>query len=73
MLLLDSFLWQNRRMTEPSPFNSQNRQELPELVPGEDYIMEGTNLVFTSAYHVKRGYCCGSGCRNCPYRNEPEK
>lgn len=40
--------------------------KLPALEP-EDYYMEGPNLVFTAAYHLKRGYCCGSGCRHCPY------
>ena len=24
-------------------------------------------LVFTAAYHLKRGICCGSGCRHCPF------
>ena len=24
-------------------------------------------LVFTAAYHLRRGYCCKSGCRHCPY------
>lgn len=24
-------------------------------------------LIFTEAYHLKRGYCCKSGCRHCPY------
>jgi hypothetical protein len=33
----------------------------------EDFYMEGGNLVFTAAYHLKRGTCCGSGCRHCPY------
>lgn len=33
----------------------------------EDYYMEGPYVVFTAAYHLKRGYCCGSGCRHCPY------
>jgi uncharacterized protein (TIGR00290 family) len=23
--------------------------------------------VFTTAYHLRRGYCCESGCRHCPY------
>ncbi len=23
--------------------------------------------VFTEAYHLKRGYCCKSGCKHCPY------
>ncbi|RIH87592.1 hypothetical protein Mlute_00901 [Meiothermus luteus] len=38
-----------------------------ELREGEDYYLEGGFLVFTAAYHRKRGYCCGSGCRHCPY------
>ena len=38
----------------------------PALEPG-DYYMEGPLMVFTAAYHLKRGFCCGSGCRHCPY------
>jgi hypothetical protein len=40
----------------------------PALDP-EDYYMDGPYMVFTAAYHLKRGYCCGSGCRHCPYRD----
>jgi hypothetical protein len=45
-----------------------------DQVPGleaEDYYYEGPNLVFTAAYHLKRGYCCGNGCRHCPYPTVP--
>jgi hypothetical protein len=38
-----------------------------ELLP-EDFYYEGPYLVFTAAYHLKRGYCCNSGCRHCPYK-----
>jgi len=38
----------------------------PALSP-EDYYFEGPYMVFTAAYHLRRGYCCGSGCRHCPY------
>ncbi len=38
----------------------------PRLEP-EDFYMEGLSMVFTAAFHLKRGYCCGSGCRHCPY------
>ncbi|MFZ9629072.1 MAG: DUF5522 domain-containing protein [Ilumatobacteraceae bacterium] len=24
-------------------------------------------MVFTSAFLARRGYCCSSGCRHCPY------
>lgn len=40
-----------------------------ELDPG-DYYFEGPYLVFTAAYHLKRGYCCGSGCRHCPWKEK---
>ncbi|MBI1317310.1 hypothetical protein GC167_10735 [bacterium] len=40
---------------------------VPELSP-EDYYKDPSGfLVFTEAYHLKRGYCCQSGCRHCPY------
>jgi len=41
--------------------------ERRELVEGEDYYREGAALVFTARYHLRRGYCCGSGCRHCPF------
>jgi hypothetical protein len=33
----------------------------------EDFYFDGPNLVFTAAYHLKRGSCCSSGCMHCPY------
>ena len=24
-------------------------------------------LVMTAAHHRRRGFCCGAGCRHCPY------
>jgi hypothetical protein len=36
-------------------------------VQGVDYYFENGLMVFTRAYHLKRGYCCQSGCRHCPY------
>ena len=38
------------------------------LVEGVDYYVEDGKYVFTEAYHLKRGYCCNSRCRHCPYR-----
>ncbi|MFM7135764.1 MAG: DUF5522 domain-containing protein [Planctomycetota bacterium] len=32
-----------------------------------DFYLDNGLLVFTAAYHLKRGSCCGSGCRHCPY------
>ncbi|MFM6934562.1 MAG: DUF5522 domain-containing protein [Flavobacteriales bacterium] len=31
------------------------------------YISEEGYIVFTEKYHLKRGYCCKSGCKHCPY------
>ena len=38
------------------------------LVSDEDfyYTSEGYKC-FTEKFHIKRGYCCKSGCRHCPY------
>jgi hypothetical protein len=37
------------------------------LKEGVDYYVEKGLFVFTSFYLLKRGYCCESGCRHCPY------
>lgn len=37
-------------------------------VEGEDYYYNAEGyIVFTEKYHLKRGYCCQSGCKHCPY------
>jgi hypothetical protein len=43
------------------------RREGAGPLEGEDFYREGALLVFTAAWHLKRGTCCGSGCRHCPY------
>ncbi|EAR17075.1 MULTISPECIES: DUF5522 domain-containing protein [Robiginitalea] len=44
----------------------------PELPEDADFYWtpEGYK-VFTARYHLKRGYCCESGCRHCPYGYDP--
>ena len=37
------------------------------LEEGDFYLSEEGYKVFTEKYHLKRGYCCESGCRHCPY------
>ena len=32
-----------------------------------DTYQEGATIVFTAQFHLRRGYCCGNGCRHCPY------
>ena len=44
------------------------RQTLAPPAPIEgDFYLEGSAIVFTEQYHLRRGYCCSSGCRHCPY------
>ncbi|MGH9902321.1 MAG: DUF5522 domain-containing protein, partial [Pyrinomonadaceae bacterium] len=42
-------------------------KEETRLVEGEDFYREGAMIVFTASHHLRRGYCCGSNCRHCPY------
>ena len=41
------------------------------LIEGEDfYYNEDGLMVFTEKYHLAKGFCCGKGCRHCPYNYE---
>lgn len=40
----------------------------------ESYLDPLTGLVvFTEVHHIRRGRCCGSGCRHCPYLPRHQK
>lgn len=40
----------------------------PNALDPEDYYYSDEGyIVFTEAYHLKRGHCCKSGCKHCPY------
>jgi len=42
-----------------------------KLVEGEDfYYTEEGLFVMTGKYHLDRGFCCGNGCKHCPYKYE---
>lgn len=39
-----------------------------KLAEQEDfYFNEKGYMVFTAKYLLKRGECCGNGCKHCPY------
>jgi len=45
-------------------FENSRRKPLEK----EDYYMSPLGyVVFTEKYHLKRGYCCKSGCKHCPF------
>jgi len=33
----------------------------------DDYYLEDGKIVLTEKFLLKRGFCCGSLCRHCPY------
>ena len=35
------------------------------------YITDEGYKCFTEKYHLKRGYCCKSNCKHCPYGYNP--
>ena len=47
----------------------------PALKEGVDfYYTPERYMVFTEKFHLEKGFCCGNGCRHCPfnYINVPE-
>lgn len=38
-----------------------------KLLPEDFYTTPEGYIVFTEKYHLKRGHCCKSGCKHCPY------
>lgn len=52
---------------EPSDTTGTDRSQHIEQTT-EEYYFENGFLVFTAAYHLKRGSCCGSRCRHCPFQ-----
>ena len=45
-----------------SMFSNRKKMET-----GDYYLSPEGFIVFTEQYHLKRGYCCKSGCKHCPY------
>ena len=51
---------------EPAPVMPDDAP--PPVEPAEpDFTVEQGYVVFTAAFHRRRGQCCGSGCRHCPF------
>ncbi|MGC2463310.1 MAG: DUF5522 domain-containing protein [Steroidobacteraceae bacterium] len=50
---------------EPGPASAPAQ---PLSLQDGDFYLEGGRMVCTAANHLRRGYCCGSQCRHCPYQ-----
>lgn len=59
-------------MQEPSEPNVKQLDRNTDAIDDSDYYLEGTVMVFTARFHLRRGYCCGNGCRHCPYTDVAE-
>lgn len=44
-----------------------------KFVEGVDYYFENGLMVLTEIFLKKRGYCCGNGCRHCPYPKKRQR
>jgi hypothetical protein len=47
------------------------KKKIP-IEEGDTYKTSEGYIVFTEQYLLKRGYCCKSGCRHCPYGYDPK-
>jgi hypothetical protein len=54
----------HERTSGEEPSLESNDASLRE---GIDYYIENGLMVFTAHFLRRRGYCCESGCRHCPY------
>jgi hypothetical protein len=50
-----------------SNFAAVTGKENRKLIEGIHFYIEKGMYVWTEKYLRERGYCCGSGCRHCPY------
>jgi hypothetical protein len=47
--------------------NNENK-----LIEGEDFYYTPEGYKCLQKHHLKRGHCCKSGCRHCPYGYDKE-
>ncbi len=47
--------------------------KIPSLDKEDYYYSKEGYIIFTEKYHLKRGYCCDSNCKHCPYKKKKKK
>jgi len=62
----------NRKINFISLKISDYMKQIIPIEEGDFYWSENGFRVFTKQYHLKRGSCCESGCRHCPYGYDPK-
>jgi hypothetical protein len=56
------------RSDQGAPAPAAAATGVPLTVQPGDFYLERGLMVFTAAYHLRRGFCCGNRCRHCPYQ-----
>ncbi|QYO65564.1 DUF5522 domain-containing protein [Leptolyngbya sp. 7M] len=56
-------------MNEPEAPPDTNRK----FEEGVHFYFENDLMVLTERFLLERGYCCGNGCRHCPYENDLQR
>lgn len=51
----------------------ETQTQAPKLQEGLDYYFENGLMVLTARFLRNRGYCCGNGCRHCPYTGDEKR
>ena len=47
--------------------------KITKLKKEDFYYSKQGYIIFTEKYHLKRGYCCDSNCKHCPYKKKNKK
>ena len=47
--------------------------KIPLLKKEDYYYSYDGYIIFNEKYHLKRGYCCDSNCKHCPYKKRIKK
>ncbi len=48
-------------------FMAYGEKPQDKLEKDDYYLTDEGYIIFTEKYLLKRGYCCQSGCKHCPY------
>jgi len=59
--------------TQQDKTNSPALQVTVKSNNTQDYYIENGYRVLTAHFLINRGYCCGNGCRHCPYHPQHMK
>lgn len=51
---------------------AERTPERAAFTEGVHFYYEDGYMVLTSRFLLERGYCCGNGCRHCPYPEEDQ-